>query len=400
MAETKWKTAARLRKHLALVAVLTIVLAACGDGGETADTADTTDTTAPETTDTTAPDTAAGDATTVPAITGRCGDPDRLGTSFNFYNWADYIDPEVLAMFEAECGVSVTMDTYTSNEEALAKIQAGNSGYSLMIPTGYMAEILFEQGLALELDHSLIPNVDNIDPQQLGQFYDPDDIFSLPYQYGTTALAYNVNSFDTPPTSYAVLFDENQHCGQSSLLEDLHETMGAALQYLGYSFNSEDRAELEEAGELLIESKDCISAFDSANYIGNLASGEVVVAHSWSFAAGIARLDNPDVAYVVPDEGGVLWQDTFVIPADAPDPYTAHVFINYMLEPDIGALITEFTFGFTPNLEVEPLLSADYHEIITDGGIAIDADVRERLEDLRHSAADLKAELWREVLAR
>jgi spermidine/putrescine transport system substrate-binding protein len=96
--------------------------------------------------------------------------------------------------------------------------------------------------------------------------------------------------------------------------------MGAALQYLGYSFNSEDRAELEEAGELLIESKDCISAFDSANYIGNLASGEVVVAHSWSFAAGIARLDNPDVAYVVPDEGGVLWQDTFVIPADAPDP--------------------------------------------------------------------------------
>lgn len=330
----------------------------------------------------------------------RCGDPEKLGDSLNFYNWADYIDPAVLDMFQKECGVAVTMDTYTSNEEMIAKVQAGNSGYSLVIPTDYAVQILISEGLARPLDMANIPNVDNLDPAQLGQYYDPDNTYSLPYQYSTTGLAYNATAFDTPPDSWAVLFDKNEHCGRSSILNDQREAIGAALVYLGYDWNETDPAAHQEALDLLLEARKCISGFDSANFIGNLASGEVVVAAAWGFAAGIARVDNPDVYYVIPKEGGTIWQDNFVIPADAPDPYTAEVFINFMLEPDIGALITEFTFGFTPNTAVEPLLSDDYHAIIDEGGIAIDGSIRERLTwQVRDKEHAIFAKTWETLLA-
>jgi spermidine/putrescine transport system substrate-binding protein len=368
----------RFSKLFTLLVVMALVAAACGGNGE---------------------DTAGGAG--APAGGGRCGDPERLGSTLNFYNWADYIDEEVLTRFEEECGVKVTMDTYTSNEEAIAKIRAGNSGYSLLIPTDYAVEILISEELLRPLDMENIPNAQNLDPNQLDLYYDPGNKFSLPYQYSTTGLAYNASAFDTPPDSWAVLFDQNKHCGQSSLLDDQRETIGAALVYLGYDWNETDPAAHQEALDLLLDARECVSGFDSVNYIGNLASGEVVVSGSWGFAAGIARLDNPDVAYVIPKEGGTIWQDNFVIPADAPDPYTAEVFINYMLEPDIGALITEFTFGFTPNLDVEPLLSEDYHRIIDEGGIAIDDEVRERLVWQIRSPEHEKifAETWEQVVA-
>lgn len=344
--------------HLpALLLALVLVAAACG-GGDSPDDA---------------PEEAA-----VPAD-GRCGDPDRLDDRLAFYNWADYIDETILEDFEEECGVTITMDTYASNEEAMARIQAGNSGFDLAIPTDYAAGILADGGHLKELDMDNIPNAANIDPLQMGMYYDETNTFTLPYQYSTTGLAYNASAFDTAPDSYAVLFDQNEHCGESSLLDDQRETVGMALVYLGYDWNETDPDAHEEATDLLLDAKECVSAFDSVNFIGNLASGEVVVAGAWGFAAGLAKLDNPDVRFVIPQEGGSIWQDNMVIPVDAPRPYTAEVFINYLLEPDVGAKITEFTLGFTPNLAVEPLLSDDYRAIIDDGGIAIDDEIRERL---------------------
>ncbi len=366
----------------AVLLAATMLLAACGGDATTAATGTTTTTGGTE------------------PVVGRCGDPERLSDSLNFYNWAEYIDEAVLKAFEEECGVAITMDTYTSNEEAVAKIQAGDSGYSLLIPTDYAVQILISEDLLRPLDMENIPNVANIDPNQMGLYYDPDNTYSLPYQYSTTGLAYNASEFETPPDSWAVLFDQNEHCDRSSLLEDQREAIGAALVYLGYDWNETDPAAHEEALDLLLNVRECVTGFDSANYIGNLANGDIVLAESWGFAAGIARLDNPDVAYVIPKEGGTIWQDNFVIPADAPDPYTAEVFINFMLEPDIGALITEYTLGFTPNLEVEPLLSEDYHTIIDEGGIAIDDEVRERLTfQVRGEEHAIFAETWESLVA-
>ncbi|MCY3850177.1 MAG: spermidine/putrescine ABC transporter substrate-binding protein [Acidimicrobiaceae bacterium] len=390
---------------LAGLTAFAIIVAACGDDDD--DSADATTTTVdsmPEAptseADAETPDADAEMPDAESPMSERCGDPDRLGDSINFLNWADYIDEAVLEMFEEECGVSVTMDTHVANEEAIAKVDAGNSGYSLVIVTDYAVEIMSSQGLLQELDMGEIPNAANIDPNQMDPYYDPGNVYSLPYQYSTTGLAFDETAFSTPPTSYSAIFDENSHCGSSSLLEDQREVLGAALVYLGYDWNEVSQAAHDEALDLVLESRDCVTGFDSANYIGNLASGEVLVAQSWGFAAGIAYLDNPNIRYIIPEEGGTIWQDNFLIPADAPDPYTAHVLINYMLEPDIGALITEFTIGYTPNLTVPPLLSDGYYEVIAGAGLELTDDIRERLVwQVRSEEHSIFAETWSEVIA-
>ncbi|MYJ35222.1 MAG: spermidine/putrescine ABC transporter substrate-binding protein [Acidimicrobiaceae bacterium] len=333
-------------------------------------------------------------------VTGRCGDPARLGDSINFLNWADYIDEAILEMFEAECGVTVTLDTHVANEEAIAKVDAGNSGYSLVIVTDYAIGIMADQGLLAELDLSLVPNAANLDPNQMDAYYDPGNVYSLPYQYSTTGFAYDATAFDTPPTSWSVIYDQNPLCGQSSLLEDQREVIGSALVYLGYDWNETDPAAHEQALDLILAARDCVSGFDSANYIGNLASGEVLAAMSWGFAAGIAYLDNPNIRYIIPDEGGIIWQDGMVFDSESTEIYTAHVLINYMLEPDIGALITEFTIGYTPNLTVPPLLSDGYYEVVEGSGLTLTDEIRERLTwQVRDESHAIFAETWSEVLS-
>jgi len=395
-----------LLRLLAVVAVGALLAAGCGDDDEEAAPATTA---APEVTAAPAepepepePEPAEPEPTPEPEapVTGRCGDPARLGDSINFLNWADYIDEAILEMFEAECGVTVTLDTHVANEEAIAKVDAGNSGYSLVIVTDYAIGIMADQGLLAELDLSLVPNAANLDPNQMDAYYDPGNVYSLPYQYSTTGFAYDATAFDTPPTSWSVIYDQNPLCGQSSLLEDQREVIGSALVYLGYDWNETDPAAHEQALDLILEARECVSGFDSANYIGNLASGEVLAAMSWGFAAGIAYLDNPNIRYIIPDEGGIIWQDGMVVPADAPDPYTAHVLINYMLEPDIGALITEFTIGYTPNLTVPPLLSDGYYEVVEGSGLTLTDEIRGRLTwQVRDESHAIFAETWSEVLS-
>jgi spermidine/putrescine transport system substrate-binding protein len=336
-------------------------------------------------------------------VSDRCGDPEQLSDTLNFYNWADYIDEGILTMFEEECGVKVVMDLYTSNEEAVAKITAGNSGYDLSIPTDYAVKIMSDAGALQPLDYDLIPNSAKIDPEAMGMYYDPDNTYSLPYQWSTTGIAYNVNYFPEPPTSYDVLFDMDILCenkGFVSMLDDPRETPSMALQYLGYSVNETDPAVHEEVLALLREQKECIAGYNSENFIQTLAAEEVVMAGSWGFAAALAYFENENIRYFIPEEGGIIWQDNMVVPVDAPHPYTAHVFINYLLEPDIGALLTEWTLGVTPNLEVVPLLSDDYYDTFETVGLIVDDATRERLEwQERGEGAEIFADTWTSVKA-
>lgn len=334
----------------------------------------------------------------------RCGDPTQLSDQLNFFNWADYIDEDILTQFEEECGVKVVMDNYTTNEELIAKIQAGNSGYDLVIPTDYAVSIMADQGLLAELDMGAIPNAANLDDKTMGMYYDPENKYSLPYQWSTTGLAYNATSFpDGGPDSWAAVFDPEQVCqfkGFVSMLDDPRETIGKALMYLGYDINETDPDAQAQAKDLLLAQKDCIAGYNSENYIQNLVNEEVVMAESWAFAAALARDENENIFYVIPKEGGTIWQDNMAVPADAPHPYTAHVFINYLLDPEIGAQLTEWTFGFTPNKASEALLSDDYYALMKDGGMLPDEETFQRLHWIeRGPGTEIFNDTWTAVKA-
>ena len=347
-----------------------------------------------------------GSNTAMGTATGEfnCGDKSKLGTTLALFTWADYWpvedDNNLLKEFEAACGVQVTLDTFESNEVLAAKLRAGNAGYDIVVPSDYMVDILIRENRLLKLDKSLIPNSANLDPQQMGLYYDPKNEYSLPYQYGMTGIAYNTKSVTPAPTSWAALFDPAKlapYKNKVSMLDDARESIGAALKFKGFSYNATDAAQLAQAKELLEAQKCDLSRYDSESVSQGLSSGEVVMAHSWDGAAALARSENADIAWIVPQEGGVLWQDNLAVPADAPDPYTAQVFINNVLDGKIGARITDFTYYLTPNKAAAPLVSEEVRNL----QYYPDEELRKRLEYIeRKGDPGLYDDIWTEIQAK
>jgi spermidine/putrescine-binding protein len=334
-----------LRGWLVFFFVVLLVLAACGPTTSSQPPA------APEQ-DEQSDDAPQGDA---PAATSeRCGDPSQLSDSVSFYNWSDYIDPDVLTAFTEECGVEVIYDTFSSNEDLLAKLQGGASGYDLIVPSDYMVAIMIQLGLLKELDQANIPNMANLKASFLDQPFDPGNRYSLPYLWGVAGLGYDADQVETPPTTLAAIFDPaqaEQYAGKISLLNDSRETIGAALKYLGYSMNSTDPAQLEEAKQVILAVKPYILTFDSDTYSDLVVSGETVIGHGWNGGFAVAIAENPDrnFGFVIPEEGLTLFIDNLAIPTSAPNPYTAEILLNYLLDPEVSAKISTATLYATAN---------------------------------------------------
>lgn len=330
-----------------------------------------------------------------------CGDTSRLGDELHIFSWADYWpvedDDNLLQEFQDACGVEVTLDTFPSNEDMAARIRAGNSGYDIIVPSDYMVGILALEGRLLKLDKAQLPNMANLDPNQMGLYYDPNNDYSIPYQYGMTGIAYNKAEVNPAPDSWAAIFEPAQlepYQNKVSMLDDEREAIGAALVYRGNSYNNDDPAQLEEAKALLLAQKPLLARYDSENVSSGLASGEIVMAQAWNGAAALARAENPDIEWIVPKEGGVLWQDNLAIPADAPEPYTAHVFINNVLDGKIGARITDYTYYLTPNKAAEPLVSEEVRQL----QYYPDDAMRKQLEYIeRKTDPALFSDIWTEV---
>jgi spermidine/putrescine-binding protein len=343
---------------LALGAVLALVVAACGDD----DGATTT--------------TAPGDPDTGCAV----GEVDG---NLNLFNWSEYIDPDLLAAFEDEYGVSVTETFYDSNETMLAQIQVGLV-YDVIVPSDYMVEIMIEDGLLMELQRDAIPNLANLAPTFADPAYDPGGRFSAGYQWGTTGLAVDMEVVGEDfEETWGLIFDPelaSQWSGRISLLLDPRETIGAALKYLGYSLNSTSLDELQEAADLIAAANQHIAKFDSEQYASDLVSGETAVAHGFSggFFWAIDEVDGWDrYAYFVPQEGGTVWIDTMAIPANAEHPCTAHTFINFLLDAENGAALTNWNYYASPNAAAEAFILP---EILEDPAIYVDEETFERLE--------------------
>jgi len=301
------------------------------------------------------------------------------------------------------------VDTYESNEELRASLAVEPGFYDLAVPSDYMVSVLIAEGALLPLQMEAIPNRVNLDPEFANPPFDPEGRFHIPYLWGTTGIG--LATADLPaglPESWDLIFDTDVNSvfgGKISLLDDARETLGAALRHLGHSLNSTSEAEIREAGDLIAElvQRGDVEFFDSAGFAGSLASGDVLAAHGYSsdFFREIALLTAsgrrvPEgFAYMVPEEGAVIWVDAMVIPADARHPCTAHTFINFLLDPVHGAALADFNWCATPNAVAKYLMDP---EILNDPAIYPPQEIYDRLEYLEDLGPEIEA-LYAEVFA-
>jgi spermidine/putrescine transport system substrate-binding protein len=274
----------------------------------------------------------------------------ELGGTLHYYNWADYVNPETYKAFTAETGVKIKKDFFVSNEELQAKLQGGARGFDLAAPTGYMVQILADAGLLEELDKSQLPTVaKNIDPQFTKLPYDPQDKWSVPKDWGTTGFMYRTDLVKEKPTTWREFVDlaKGPYSGKVTVLDGIPECVGSMLVMLGYSFNSEDEGEIEEAKQELIDLKPHLLAITSTEYKQMLIGGKAVMSLGWN-GDGAAVAAKKPAEYVVAEEGGEFWVDAYVIPTGAKNPTAAHAWIDYVYDPEHNALETEYTYYGSP----------------------------------------------------
>jgi spermidine/putrescine-binding protein len=265
------------------------------------------------------------------------------------------MDPALITAFEEEYAVDIVEDFYESNEAMLAQLQAGAS-YDVIVPSDYMVGIMIQENLLTSINTDAVPNMANLGDRFTTLPYDPGNAYSAPYQYGTTGLGVNKAVVGEDfPRSWGLIFDPEltaTYPSGVSVLNDPRETMGAALKYLGYSLNDTDLVHLQEAADTISAALGGIATFDSDQYEESLANGEVPVSHGYSgnMITAIGDAANPDdFEYVLPDEGATLWIDNMVVPASAEHPCTAFTFINYLLDAENGATLTNFNYYGSPN---------------------------------------------------
>lgn len=274
----------------------------------------------------------------------------------HIYTWSDYMKPELVKAFEKDHNCRVTIDTFDSNEAMYAKLRAGASGYDLLFPSSYMVKLLFDQDMLLPLDHSKLPNLGNIDPRYLALAFDKEMHHSVPYTLTITSIGYLGSRVSDFKPSWS-MFDRADLKGRMTLLNDLRETIGAALKSLGYSVNTTDEAQLEEAKNVVLRWKKNIAKFENEQYKNGLASGEFLLTHGYSGDLMLVKEENDDIQIAVPEEGSVLSFDDMCILKTAPNPDLAHAFINFVLEPQNAADLTEFIWYLCPNTPSYELLS-------------------------------------------
>ncbi|UFT99095.1 spermidine/putrescine ABC transporter substrate-binding protein [Radiobacillus kanasensis] len=280
----------------------------------------------------------------------------ELAEELYLFNWGEYMPQEVLDSFEEEFGVKVVYSTYTSNQEMLTKLNSGTVNYDIVVPTDYIVKRMIEEDQLLEIDMENIPNFKNIQEVFHERDYDPDNKFSVPYLYGSTGIAYNTTKVEGTPT-YADLWDE-KYAGHVTVQNSSREAFSMSLQKLGYSMNDLSESKIQEAKEELSKLHPNLLVYDESP-AAQLTSGEAWISHTYSGEAAIAMEENPDISYLLPEEGGELWMDNLVIPKTSKNKYTAEVFINYLLEGEISKQLSDAFPYSNPNQAALDLMSEE-----------------------------------------
>ena len=324
------------------------------------------------------------------------------GKVLNVYNWSDYVADGTIAGFEEATGVRVNYDVYSENETLETKLVAGGSGYDVVFPSARpFAQRQIRTGLYAPLDKSQLPNLAHMDPDIMEGLtdIDPGNAHVVPYMWGTTGLGINVARVrealgaEAPLDSWGLLFDPANAAKLAScgihVLDDDQEAFGAALIWLGRDPNAGAADEIEAVREVYAAIRPHIRTFNNAEYKDALANGDACLVMGYSGDIGQARdvaaeaaeatgREAPDIAYVIPKEGALRWMDVIAIPADARNPANAHAFVNYLMEPEVIAQVTDYVAYANANLAATALIDP---EIASDPGVYPPEDVRERLVD-------------------
>jgi putrescine transport system substrate-binding protein len=329
----------------------------------------------------------------------------------NVYNWADFIEPSVITMFEEEYGIKVNYDVYDSNEQLETKLLTGHSNYDIAVPGGAFLERQIKAGVYQKLDKAQLPNLKNLDLDSVRGMavYDPGNQYAVAYMWSTTGIGYDVAKIkarmaDAPVDSWRMFFDpavlaKFQGCGVS-VLDAPADVLSAVFSFLGKDPNSESPEDLKAAEQVLLSIRPYIRTFDSTKYIYDLANGDLCVAIAWSGDVTVARERAKDagksavLAYSIPKEGTISIFDTLAIPADAPHSENAHLFLNYLMRPDVAAKNSNAVKYATPVAASIALLSL---ELRSDSGVYPPPEVRAKLVPMRahtHGFTRLLMRTW------
>lgn len=280
------------------------------------------------------------------------------GGELNVYIWSNYLPDGVIAEFENRFDAKLNVELYDSNEALLAKLQSGGASYDIIVPSDYMVTVLKGQDLLEELDRDRITNFSNLAPQFAGLPYDTMNQYSVPYMWGTTGIAYRKDKIEGPIDSWAVMWD-GKYKDRLAMLDDVRETIGAALKFMGKSLNSTDPDAIEAAARLLEEQKPLLKAYDSGGFDQLLLSGDAWIVQGYSGQIAKAMAENPNIGYVIPKEGCTFFVDNMCIPKGAVHKELALEFINFALEAKVAADIANGTGYSSPSLAARGLIRPD-----------------------------------------
>jgi len=303
----------------------------------------------------------------LPVAAVGCGQRVGVNGVVNVHNWGEFIDDDVIKMFERETGIRVNYSTFETNEAIYALMRRGGASIDVIIPSDYMIARMIEENMLEELDFSNIPNFSLIDERFKGLDYDPDDRFSVAYMTGTVGIIYNSQFIQDEITSWNALFNED-YAGQILMFDNPRDAFGIALKYLGYSLNTEDEDEIHEAYELLVSQRPILQGYVMDQIFDKLVGGEAWIGPYYAGDYLYMLEDNPNLRFARPTEGTNFFVDAMCIPKGAANKANAEAFINFMSRTDIALMNMSYIFYASANreaaIEFAAELDADEYAIV------------------------------------
>ena len=322
-------------------------------------------------------------------------------SKLNLFIWSEYIDPQIIKNFEKKFTCQVTVDLYEDESSMLAKLQGGGAAlYDVVVPPGYLVPTMVKMKLLAPLRHQNIPNLHNLESRFLSAPYDVGNQYTVAYQWGTIGLYVRKPKGKAIEPSWALLFDPKQQLGPFLMMDAARETIGAALKYKGFSFNSTDVRQLKITRDLVLDAKRRSLGFESGVGGKNkvMARG-AVAAMVYNGDAVRGMREDPDTVYVVPKEGSEIWVDNLAVLSQAPHRDLAEQFLNYILEPEVGAQLSNFNQFASPNQAAKPFLKPGD---LQNPSIYPSKEMMSKLEFLQDlgSQARLYDEIWAQIKAK